>query len=144
MVQRRATRLIPCIKVIHGLKMLNLFKRSKKTYLLSLRLLNSLKGLTKWTIADSSGWVWLAEQESINWKRQKINSAPILGSMFSHRVVTVWNSLPGHAVEAERLHFGNKCCGLMKLKSNSLATISKAMFGEKRSSISWEEHLANC
>lgn len=28
--------------------------------------------------------------------------------------------------------FGNKCCELMKLIENSFATISKGMFGEKR------------
>lgn len=107
-VQRRATRLIPCIKdksYEERLKMLNLFKLSKRRLRGDLiETFKFLKGINKVNYRRFFRVSSIGRTRGHKWKLAKDKfRTDIRKYFFTQRVVNVWNSLPGHVVEAETL-----------------------------------------
>ena len=107
-VQRRATRMVPGIKdkgYEVRLRMLNLFKLSKRRLRGDLiEAFKLMKGINKVDHVQLFRVSLVSRTRGHKWKLAKEKFHTDIRKYFStQRVVNVWNSLPGHVVEAEKL-----------------------------------------
>ena len=106
--QRRATRMVPGIKdkgYEVRLRMLNLFKLSKRRLRGDLiEAFKFIKGINKVDHVQLFRVSLVSRTRRDKWKltKEKFHTN-IWKYFFTQRVVNVWNSLPGHVVEAETL-----------------------------------------
>ncbi|KAJ8285457.1 hypothetical protein GJAV_G00026980 [Gymnothorax javanicus] len=107
-VQRRATKLIPVIKYESyekRLKILNLFSLRKRRLRGDLiEVFKYVKGINKVNYVGFLRPSVVSRTRGHKWKLTKGKfSADIRKYFFTQRVISMWNSLPDHIVEAETL-----------------------------------------